>query len=319
MMLLDLLFIALGLVGLFFGGNWLVQGASRLAASLGVAPLVIGLTVVAFGTSAPELLVSLGAALRGEPEVSIGSVVGSNTANIGLILCTAGLIAPIPVQTSLIRREIPIALGAALLLFVLALDGSIGTLDGLLLVAGIIAFTAIMFAAAKRAQITPEKERLIAEVEGISGPINARTELGRLAAGFAALLVGSNLLVEGAIRVAEALQIPEVVIGLTLVAIGTSLPELVTAIAAARHGETEILVGNIVGANTFNILLTLGVTALIAPVPVGQSVLSVNIPVMIGFSLLLVPLALRRVLRRGGAFVIMAVYVAYVATEFLFL
>ena len=315
-MLLDLVYVALGLAGLFFGGNWLVLGASRVASSLGVSALVIGLTVVAFGTSTPELLVSVGAALRGEPEIAIGNVVGSNIANIGLILGVSGLITAIPVHVTLIRREMPIALSAAVLLFVLALDGSIGALDGLLLVGGIIAFTSLLIVSARRERVDKQEEQLMAEVEGITGPINRWLELGRLLVGLVVLLVGANLLVEGAVSIARDLQVPEVVIGLTLVAVGTSLPELVTAIIAARRKETEILVGNVVGSNIFNILMILGVTSLVFPVPVSDSVQRVDIPIMIGFSLLLLPFALNRVLSKRESVFILIGYLVYVVAAF---
>ncbi len=315
-MLLDILYVALGLAGLYFGGNWLVQGASRLAASLGVAPLIIGLTIVAFGTSMPELLVSLDAALGGEPDISIGNVVGSNIANIGLILGISGLITRIPVHVTLIRREIPIALGAAVLLFVLALDGSIGTLEGLLLVAGIIAFTLLLIVSARRERVEAKELELMAEVEGIGGPINRWVELGRLVVGIAVLVVGANLLVDGAVSIARDLGVPEVVIGLTLVAVGTSLPELATSIVAAYRKEADILVGNVVGSNIFNILSILGITALVMPVQVDEQLVHVDIPIMIGFSLLLLPFALNRVLSKRESIFILSAYIIYVVAAF---
>ncbi len=315
-MIPDLISVAVGLAGLFFGGEWLVKGASRLAASFGISALVIGLTVVSFGTSAPELFVSLQAALQGQSDIAVGNVVGSNIANIGLILGVCGVITALPVHISLIRREIPIMIGASLLLYLMARDSQIGTADGLLLFAGIIAFTAAMVIISHRQRISAQEEAQIEALEGVTGSINRLLEFGRLALGLAVLLVGSNLTVGGAVGIARALGISELVIGITLVAVGTSLPELATTIIAAIKREPDIAVGNIVGSNIFNILSILGLTALARPIPVAERVIQWDLLVMIAFALLLLPFALNRALGRREALLLLLIYTAFILFTF---
>ncbi len=311
-MLLDAVYIVLGLIGLFLGGNWLVQGASRLAASLGISPIVIGLTVVAFGTSMPELLVSLDAALRGSSDIAIGNVVGSNIANIGLILGMTGLILTIPIHIQLIKREIPIMIAISVLVYLLALDGAISRLDGLLLFAGIIIFTTVLIILSRRERLPPVEEHELEEEEHITGSINRLVEIGRFVVGLAVLLVGANLLVTGAVDIARMAGISEVVIGLTLVAFGTSLPELVTAIIAAVKRHDDILFGNVIGSNIFNLLGILGATALVRPVQVAPSLLRFDLLVMIGFAVVVLPFALNRLLHRWEAAVLLAGYGGFI-------
>jgi cation:H+ antiporter len=310
---LNILYIIIGLLGLFFGGNWLVQGASRLAASLGIPALVIGLTVVAFGTSTPELLVSLDAARKGVPEIAIGNVVGSNIANIGLILGLAGVIAALPIQLSLIRREIPITIAASVAVLVMALDGNISQLDGVLLFGGLIVFLVVVVRAALHERVSAREEAELEQVEGITGQIRRPVEIGRLVAGLVILLVGANLLVDGAVNIARALSVPEVVIGLTLVAVGTSLPELVTSIIAALNKERDILFGNVIGSNIFNLLAILAITAMVQPVPVPPGVIAVELPIMIVFAALLLPFALhQKILFRWEAAIFLIGYAGFV-------
>lgn len=313
-MLTNLAMVGVGIVGLFLGGNWLVKGASRLAAALGLPPLVIGLTVVSFGTSAPELLVCLNAAINGSSDIAIGNVLGSNIANVGLILGLSGLLIAIPIHISLIKREIPFAIGASLMVFIMSLDGELGLLDGLMLIVGIIVFTGLLVRAAYRERLKPRAEELLAEEEGVVGPINRRMEIGRFVVGLALLLVASNLLVDGASSIARTLGVSEIVIGLTLVAIGTSLPELVTSLMAVLNKERDILFGNVVGSNIFNLLAILGVTAVTRPIPIASKLLFFEFPVMIGFALTLIAFALKknRELRRRESALILAVYVGFI-------
>ncbi len=306
-MLLDVLWIAVGLVGLFFGGNWLVKGAARLAQTLGVSPIVIGLTIVAYGTSTPELLVSLQAALGGNADISMGNVVGSNIANIGLILGVSALIFPMVVQLQFLRRDVPIMIGVSVLFLFLAQDGRIGSLDGLLFVTGIVAYTVFSYLMSKRD--APELIRQTQEFTlVIAKPTNRLlNDLFLVAIGVAVLLFGSDRLVLGAANIATALGVPQVVIGVTLVAVGTSLPEFATSLIAAFKRESDIAIGNVVGSNIFNILAILGIVGLIAPINVNARLLQVDTFVMIGFAVALFVFCLnRRISRREAALLLIA-------------
>lgn len=312
-MLLNLVYVAAGLAGLFVGGNWLVKGAARLAASLGVPPVVIGLTVVAFGTSMPELLVCLEAAVGGSSDIAIGNVIGSNIANIGLILGLSGVITTIPIHIGLIKREIPIMIAASVVVYLMALDGSIGFLDGLALFVGIVVFTAALVIFSRRERLRPDEESELEKEEGITGPIKRRTEVIRLMTGMLLLLFGADWLVKGAVEVALALGVSEMVIGLTLVSIGTSLPELVTALVAAINRHDGILFGNIIGSNIFNLLNILGLTALVRPIIVRPELLHFDLLVMIAFALIVLPFSLNRLLHRREALLLLGGYVAFIA------
>lgn len=315
-MLLDAVYIMLGLAGLFFGGNWLLMGASRLAASLGMPPIVIGLTVVAFGTSMPEMLVCLDAALRGSSDIAIGNVVGSNIANIGLILGISGILMTIPIHIRLIRREVPIMIASSLVIYLLALDGFVGRVDGLILFSGILAFTVILIVLSRREQLPADKEQVLLQEERITSEINRLHEAGRLLVGLAILLGGANLMVTGAVNIARAFGVSEAVIGVTLVAVGTSLPELVTAIIAAVKRHDEILFGNIIGSNIFNLLGILGITALVRPVSVAPSILQFDLIVMIVFALAMLPFSLDRLMRRREAVLLLAGYGGFISFTF---
>lgn len=304
-----LLGLAAGLAGLFFGGEWLVTGASRLARSLGVSALIVGLTIVAMGTSTPELLVSVNAALSGSADISIGNIVGSNTANIGLILGLSGLIYPIAVHVDVLRREIPLMIAVAVLGFVLMLDGQLNAMDGIILVVGMASYIGFMIYAARKEQkikhdIPEDQEPPIA--------VNRLLEVGRVVLGIAVLMIGAQLTVTNAAALARALGVSELIIGVTLVAVGTSLPELVTSTMAAWRRESDIAIGNVVGSNIFNILGILGLTSIINPVGVAPQFIQLDGLVMIGFSLLVLPFALNRKLGRVESGVFLLAYVAYV-------
>lgn len=292
-MLENVLLVAIGLTGLFFGGDWLVLGASRLARSLGVSGLIVGLTVVAFGTSSPELLVSVQAALDGSSDISVGNVVGSNISNIGLILGTTALVFPVTVRATLIRREIPIMIGITLLTTALAfINADIGRVDGVILLVSLVAFISLMYWLSqhddneKPAVVEANESKDEANLTGKQRLI----ELGRLIAGLVVLVVGARLTVDGAVEIARAMNVSELAIGISLIAIGTSLPELATSVIAALRKQNDIAIGNIVGSNIFNLLLILGTTAIIRPIEVNQRVLEFDLLVMLGFSFGLIPL-----------------------------
>jgi cation:H+ antiporter len=312
-MLLNLLQLVVGLVGLVAGGNLLVSGSSRLAASFGVTPLIIGLTIVAFGTSTPELLVNISAALNGVSDIAIGNIVGSNIANIGLILGISGLLTPIAIHTGLLRREIPVMIGASVLTFILALDGEIGRMDGLILVLGFIAFNVLMvrLTLASRDENPPlDKEH--------APKVNRLLELGRLVGGLALLVLGANFTVNGAVGIARTVGVSELVIGLSIVAVGTSLPELFTSVIAAMRKENDISVGNVVGSNIFNLLLILGIVAVFQPITVAPRAVEFDFPIMLVYALLLLPFAWTgRVLTRREAALFLIGYAAFIAFSFL--
>ncbi|MDP3340176.1 calcium/sodium antiporter [Frigidibacter sp.] len=255
------LFLVIGLVGLFVGGEFLVRGAVGIARKFGLSPLVIGLTVVGFGTSMPELLVSVQAALGGTPAIAMGNVVGSNIANILLILGVAAVIAPISVAFGPLRRDLAVMLAATLVLWGMILGGYLGRIEGFILFAGLVAF---LWAALRSG--TAEEEETDATASVALPPLWRSVLIA--VAGLAVLMISARLLIDAATELARAFGISEAVIGLTIVAIGTSLPELATSVVAAMRKQADIAVGNVVGSNIFNILGILGMTAIIAPIPV---------------------------------------------------
>ncbi len=285
-----ILLFVVGLALLLSGAELLVRGSSRLAASLGISPLVIGLTVVSFGTSAPELAVSMRAALTDQAgaDLALGNVVGSNICNILLILGMSAAVAPLVVSAKLVRRDVPLMIGLSFLVLLLGLDGTIGRFDGILLFSGIVAF--IISCLVKG---TDESE--LPQIEAVPGSRRALvTNLFFIAAGLVMLLLGSRWLVDGAVHFARALHVSELIIGLTIVAIGTSLPELATSVMASLKDERDIAVGNVVGSNVFNLLAVLGATAAVAPngIPVPVSALAFDLPVMIAASVACLPIFL---------------------------
>ena len=303
--------ISAGLAGLFFGGNWLVRGASNMAFSFGVSILMIALTFVAIGTSMPELLVSVQAALAGKSDLAIGNVIGSNIANIGLILGATGLIAPLGVQAILLRREIPILILLTIFTFLLTLDGQIGRADGIILLLAFVAFNALFYHLAKQEQLT--REQLLADLdEKPEAELSRAREFGFLLAGLFALALGSKLMVEGAVNVARIIGISELVIAITLVAFGTSLPELAASLSAAFHDETDLAIGNVVGSNIANLLLVLGVTAFLQPIAVNRTEVLFEFIVMIGFAVLLLPFLRRQRLSRRSSAIFLGAYIAFV-------
>ena len=317
-----LMFLA-GLVALVAGADLLVRGASRLALSFGISPLVVGLTIVAFGTSAPEMAVSAGAVLNGQTGLAMGNVVGSNIFNVLFILGLSALITPLVVNVQLIRQEVPIMIGASLLVLVLALDGTLGLFDGALLFGLLLAYTSFLVVQSRRqsrdAQAGFDAEILPAR----PGAWDARlpVQIALIVAGLALLVLGSDWLVSAAVFFAQSLGVSDLVIGLTIVAAGTSMPEVATSIMAALKGERDIAVGNVVGSCTFNLLGCLGLSGLLAGLlpgspglTVASSLLALDIWVMLAVALACLPIFLsgREIARWEGA-VFLGYYVAYMA------
>ncbi|MBT8487060.1 MAG: calcium/sodium antiporter [Phycisphaerales bacterium] len=306
----------IGVVALLAGGRWLVEGAVKIALDLGISTLLIGLTVVAFGTSAPELFFNVTAAVSGQGELSFGNVVGSNIANITLVLGLSSLLAPLVVMSRVIKKELPqlIAVTAGML-FLAWLPGrdaaTFGRVDGLIMLACFATFAWLWIRLGRR----DRKDPLAAEAETDvgSGPSSTTLAIVFLILGLAMLLGGAKCTEVGAVGIAEMLEIPSSVVGLTIVALATSLPEVVTSVIAARRGHGDLAVGNVVGSNLFNILLVLGATSVVADVPVPQPWGWWDLGVMLGVTLLLLPMAMtnqRRITRPEGI-VLVACYAGY--------
>jgi cation:H+ antiporter len=313
-----ILFLVLGLAALVAGGELLVRGASALAALLGLSPLVIGLTVVAFGTSAPELAVSVQAGLAGNGDIAVGNVVGSNIFNVLFILGAAALIAPLVVGAQIVRREVPIMIGVSVLLMLLTLDGTIGLLDGILLFALLIVYTAWSVISSRRetAAIKAEyaQEYGEAKLSPQRGPLVIARDLALIAGGLALLIVGSDWLVGSAVSIAASLGVSSVIIGLTIVAAGTSLPEVVTSIVATLKNERDIAIGNVVGSNIFNIAGILGLSSMISPggLAVPQAIVTFDMPVMIAVAVATLPIFWTGMtIRRWEGVLFLGYYVAY--------
>ncbi len=314
-MLQHALLFALGLIMLVVGAEGLVRGASRLAMSFGISPLVIGLTVVAFGTSAPEMAVSVDAALNGAPDIAIGNVVGSNIANVLLILGIAALITPLLVADQIIRQEIPIMIGASALLLVMALDGSINRVEATVLVGLVIAYTVFLIVQSRTASKALDDE-FATEIPTSAWDRHWVVQLVLVAAGLGLLVLGADWLVGSAVAFARAFGVSDLVIGLTVVAVGTSMPEIATSLIAAMRGQRDIAVGNVVGSNVFNICAVLGVTGLIAPggLPVSEAARNFDLWVMLAVAFACLPIMItgREIARwEGGVFLVY--YAAYTA------
>lgn len=307
-------FLVGGLVLLVVGAEIFVRGASRLAAAVGISPLVIGLTVVALGTSSPEVAVSIQSAYSGSADLALGNVLGSNICNILLIIGLSAAVAPLVVSGQLIRLDVPVMIFVSCLVFILGYDGAIGRGDGLLLLAGGIGYTTFLVIQSRK-----ENREVHAEFESEYGP----AALGRggnfgngllIVGGLALLVLGSRWLVSGAVSIAELFGVSQLVIGLTVVAIGTSLPELATSIIATVRGEREIAVGNVIGSNIYNILLVLGLTGIVGPagIPIPSAALRFDIPVMIAVALACLPIFFTgNLISRWEGLLFFGYYVAY--------
>lgn len=311
----DILEVIGGFVLLVWGADRFVHGAAAAARNLGIAPLLIGLTVVAFATSAPEILVSVVASGRGEPGLAIGNAIGSNICNIGLVLGCVSVIRPIKLRSATLRREMPALLAVTLLTVSLFLDSYLSRIDGLVMLTGLVIVMIWLARLGLHSAVNdPIKRDFEAE---IPQHVPMKMALIWFVLGLATLLGGAALLVDGAIDIARTLGVSDVVIGITLVALGTSVPELAVSLVSALKGEYGLAIGNIVGSNIFNLLAVIGVAATIAPAPLAPSVLSLHIFVMVAFTLVLFAMTydydgkseLSRV--EGGALLI--AYVAFIS------
>jgi len=337
MHLLDTGRILLGLVLLVAGGELLVRGASGLATRIGMSSLVVGLTVVAFATSAPELAVTLGAVMGGEPGLAVGNVVGSNIANVLMILGSSAIILPLLVKVQLVRIDIPFMAALSILFLLLAIDGGFSRVDGLILLVLLVLYIAVAIILSRRdghvdelrgpgASIATASAGRVGQTARTSGDtmteavedVEARGSIGRdlvlVLIGVVLLVVGANILVKGATGIATAFGVSDLIVGLTVVAIGTSLPELATSIVAVRRGQRDLAVGNVVGSNIFNIGAVAGLAAMISPtgLPVPESALALDIPLMIAASVVLLPLAFTgSVIARWEGGLLVALYVSY--------
>lgn len=321
MLLQSVLFIV-GISGVYFGAEWLVKGSSKLSRDLGIKPIVIGLTVVAFGTSSPELAVSLTASIKSN-DIAIGNIIGSNIANIGLILGISAIVLPLKVEKILLKRELPLMIGISAGLYFMAIDRTIGFIDGLLLFTGIVFFIGYQVyhtlnykkesrnsmgcnPVSKEGMLESTKE------EGQTGR-NLLSNIIYIVIGLACLLVGSHVLVKSAIFIAGSFGISEMVIGMTVVAFGTSVPEMATSVVSVLKKESDICVGNVIGSNIFNILLVLGSVALARPLNVDRGTLFFEFPIMLLFSLALIPMMNGRLtVNRFAGIVLVSGYLAFI-------
>lgn len=280
MMILDIVLIVIGVTMVLTGADRLTEGASALARRMNVPEIIIGLTIVAAGTSAPELFVSLVSALKGTPDMAVGNVVGSNTMNAMLIVGCAAMVAPMVISRSTVKKDIPFAVGASVLLMLLSLNNYLGRWDGIILLLGFVSFMVYTLMQAKKGEVAPVADDSQPAANSTpSRGMNPWLSALWVVAGLAMLVIGSNLFVDSASSVAYSLGISEAVVGLTVVAGGTSLPELATSVVAARKGQSAIAIGNVIGSNVFNILMILGLTATISPLAI-EGITTLDMAVM---------------------------------------
>ena len=317
---LNLFISVVGFAMLYFGAEWLVRGSSSMARAMGISPLVIGLTVVAFGTSAPELVVSLISSIQGKSMIAVGNVVGSNICNIALVLGLASIFQPITSSKSVVRRDIPIMLGISVYLFIISLNSGIGRIEGMSLFGGVILYTIFnYYIASKESRANREQgmKEYESELEEIGYVATRSKQILFILVGIAGVVIGAQAVVDSSVKIMKLLGVSEKFIGLTIVAFGTSLPELATSVVAALRKEMDISIGNLVGSNVFNILSVLGVASMIRPITIPGgffgSGLFIDYLVMI-FTCLLPWFMMRKqptLSRRGGA-VLLACYAGYI-------
>lgn len=313
-LIINIVLVSVGLAMLYFGAEWLVRGSVTIANKFRISQLVIGLTIVAFGTSTPELSVSVTSAIQGISDVSLGNVVGSNIANIGLILGIAAIIKPLLVDKSAIKKQVPIMIGVAILLMLISIDGIISMEEGIILAIGIVIFTVYSLKSSKRES---------SDIENSSTGLNLakRNVVSKsiilIGLGLGMLTFGSFMTVENAVNIAKSFGVSERIIGLTLIAIGTSLPELVTSIVAALRGHADLSVGNIVGSNIFNILAIIGIAAAITGISVNENMFS-DYYIMIAFSFILIPIMRSGfIISRKEGYLLVGAYMAYLIYLFI--
>jgi len=303
-----------GLAFLIVGAEALVRGASRLATILGISPLVIGLTVVAFGTSSPELAVSIKSALSGQASIAVGNVVGSNIFNVLFILGLSAMIVPLVVAQQLVRLDVPLMIALSILVLVLSLDENLSRGNGLLLVAGLVVYFWFLIYQSRRESAGVKEEHAKKFGNDGSAKTSRLKDIGMIAGGLALLVIGSRWLVDSAVDFARYLGVSELVVGLTIVAAGTPLPEVVTSVVAALRGERDIAVGNVVGSNLFNLMGVLGLASVVAPagMAVSPAVIGFDLPVMIAVALVCLPMFFTRgVISRQEGTLLLGYYVAY--------
>lgn len=310
------LLVAVGLAMLYFGAKWLVGGSVSIAKRLRISQLVVGLTIVAYGTSTPELTVSIAAALKGHADISLGNVVGSNIINIGLILGLSAIILPLLVNKTTIKKEIPIMIAVAFLLVPLSMDGKISQVEGMAMIASLVAFTYFIYTRARKEnQSTKLHDE---EIDYVGKKVYLKSGL-LIGLGISLHFVGSFLTVDNAVVIAENLGISERVIGLTIVAIGTSLPELITSIVAARKGHADISIGNIVGSNIYNILAIVGISSALTSITVNAAMFT-DYFIMIAFSLVLLPIMRTHfIISRVEGYGLVGSYLTYLILLFMFM
>jgi cation:H+ antiporter len=282
-----------GLIVLVLGADWLVRGASRLAFALGVPALIVGLTVVAFGTSAPELAVSVGAALVGEAGVGLGNVFGSNTINILLVLGLSAAFAPLPVSKQLMRVDVPFMVAASFIVYAMCWNGILWRWEGVALVLGLGLYLGIQVYLGKtQKEVLEEFAETEKLVEQAPRRLTLALGLGYCVVGFAMLVAGAHYLVEGAVALAQRLGVSDEIVGLTVVSVGTSLPEIVTSVVAAAKGSRDMAIGNVVGSNLYNLLAVLGVACSVAPepIPVSMELIRIDLPVMLLAAVICIPI-----------------------------
>lgn len=300
-------FIIVGSLLLYFGADALVKGASRLAIRLGITPMIIGLTVVAFGTSAPELVVSLSAGMRGKADIALGNVIGSNICNIALILGLSALIRPLDVNYKTAGKDIFIMVAVSVITLLLAFDGELTTIDGAILIVGIISYVMFNIHKSKKDSTDVSVDELT-ETKYMNKNI---LHILMVIAGLVILMMGANLFLEGAVRMAKMFNLSDAVIGLTIVALGTSLPELATSAVASYKKHSDISLGNVLGSNIFNLLMILGATSIFFPIN-STGIKVVDVALMILLSVIIVPLSYRKnvINRYSGAFLLL-IYTSY--------
>jgi cation:H+ antiporter len=313
MSILTVVLFVIGIFLLIFGADLLVRGAAQIATAAGIPALVVGLTIVALGTSSPELAVSIQAALADQSEITLGNIIGSNIANLLLILGVAAVIGPLPVARQIMQRDLPIMILVSVAVLLLSLNGVLSRLDGTLLLIGLVIY---LFATVRGARIgTPPPSRIDLELRRRGRqPMALLTNIALIAGGLALLIVGANWLVNGAVAFAAALGISQLIIGLTVVAVGTSLPEIATTVIAGLRGERDIAVGNVIGSNLLNMLGVLGLTVLIDPngIVVPASVIHFDLPVMIGAAAICAPIFFtRQIVSRREGWLLLTYYTAY--------
>lgn len=317
MSFLTIVLLVIGLVCLVGGAELLVRGAAAIASRLGISPIVIGLTVVAFGTSAPELAVSVNASLGGKSDVAFGNVVGSNIVNILLILGLSATVGALAVTQRIVRLDVPILIGVSFVALLMGIDKKFNRIDGIILVTAAIVYTVwlIRTSRSEGKEVEAEYSQAIEVLDEAVVKLPLLTQVLFVLGGFVTLVLGSQLLVNSATKIAESFGVSELVIGLTIVAIGTSLPELATSVMASIRGERDIAVGNVIGSNLFNIMLVLGMSSIVSSngVAVQEPAIRLDIPVMIGATIALLPICWNGFqIKRWEGFVLVSFYVLYV-------